>query len=139
MIDPNILLEKLRAGGYRLTVARKAIVEILAEGNPLSAIDIHVKLQNRNIKTDKVTIYREIEFLETQGILIAVQFQDRHRRYELASLGHHHHLICEKCEKVEDIQFKENFHIQERDIARQKNFKVLRHSLEFFGLCQRCQ
>jgi Fe2+ or Zn2+ uptake regulation protein len=131
--------EELRSRGFRITTARKAILDILTkERKPLSASDICEALLKRKIKSDRVTVYRELEFLEKQDVIQVVQLQDRNRRYELASLEHHHHLICEKCEGVQDVHVDENIAAQERAIAKKAKFKVLRHSLEFFGLCQGC-
>ena len=134
------LVEGLRARGFRITVAREAILEIFSrEHAPLSATDIREALLREHVTLDKVTVYRELDFLEAQGITCLVQLQDGHRRYELASLEHHHHLICETCHCVEDVHVQENFSAQEQTILEAKRFKILRHSLEFFGLCKKCQ
>ena len=132
--------EELRSRGFRITAAREAILEILSKGHkPLSASEVHESLLKQRTKSDRVTVYRELDFLEKQGVIQAVQFQDRNRRYELASLEHHHHLICQECKSVEDVSIKEDLEIQERAIEKQKNFKIMRHSLEFFGLCANCR
>lgn len=132
-------LETLRLKGHRITATRKAILEVLAdEQRPLSASEIHASLSKRGRKADKVTVYREMDFLEKEGLAVCVRLGDRNRRYELSSREHHHHLVCQKCEKVEDIQLDEDFEAQERKIVQQTHFKVLRHSLEFFGLCKTC-
>jgi len=134
------ILNVLRAKGYRITAARQAIIEALSfEQKPLSTGDIHALITKRKTETDKVTVYRELEFLQKEGIVACVQLQDRNRRYELSSLEHHHHLICQKCEGVQDIHLDEDLEAQERAIAKKMKFKVVRHSLEFFGLCQSCQ
>ena len=134
------LVEGLRARGFRITVAREAILDILSkEHSPLSAADIREVLLRKHVTLDKVTVYRELDFLEAQGTVYLVQLQDGHRRYELASREHHHHLVCEACHGVEDVHVKENLSAQERSILKEKKFKVLRHSLEFFGLCEKCQ
>ena len=133
------LLGKLQTRGFRLTFARKGILEILTKStSPLSAKEIHDELINRQVAADKVTVYREIEFLVKEALLVRVQFADRNKRYELASDDHHHHLICENCEAVEDIELSEDFEQEAAQIAKKKQFQVLRHSLEFFGLCKAC-
>lgn len=132
--------EELRSRGFRITAARKAILEILSAGRkPLSASEVHESLLKRRLKGDRVTVYRELDFLEKQGVVQAVQFQDRNRRYELASLKHHHHLICQECNSVEDVCLEEDLETQEQQIEKRTNFKITRHSLEFFGLCANCR
>ena len=135
-----ISFEPLRTQGIRLTVARKAILALLTnESVPLSVSDLFARLRKQKISVDKVTVYRELDFLEGQGIVHRVSLQDRHRRYELASREHHHHLICQACRGVKDIVLDERIETQLRAIAKQKKFLVQRHALEFFGLCHACQ
>ncbi len=94
--------------------------------SPISALDLLKK-----IKVNKTTIYRELDFLVDLGLVNEVDFGDRTKRYELKDLKHHHHLICLNCKKVADVNIKESFNVP-------KNFKVVRHNLEFFGYCQNC-
>ncbi len=134
------LLERLRSKGHRITAIRTALIEIFArETTPLSAMDLRDQLERQGVSADKVTVYRELEFLVAAGMIVSVQVQDRARRYELASMDHHHHLICQKCDRVEDVDVHDDFAEQERWIAARKQFTVLRHSLEFFGLCKSCR
>jgi Fur family transcriptional regulator, ferric uptake regulator len=111
-----------------ITKARSKIMGIFSESTkPLSALDLL-----RKVKVNKTTIYRELDYLEDVGVLGKVDFGDRIRRYELKSLDHHHHLVCLKCKSVANINMNENFELP-------KDFKVVRHNLEFFGFCPNCQ
>lgn len=126
--------------GRRMTKARKAIVAILSiAGAPLLATELSDALQKRGMEIDRSTIYRQLAFLESALIVQPVQFDERGRRYELAAADHHHHLVCVSCRTVEDISCQKTIIYQEERIFRDKNFKVSRHSLEFYGLCARCQ
>lgn len=133
------VLQDLRTRGNRITVARKNIVDILSEsGEPLCASDILGALAKRGAKADKVTVYRELTFLEKEGVVVPIQLQDRNRRYELAEMEHHHHLICQKCRRVQDVFLETDLEDEEEKISKKMKFKILRHSLEFFGLCRNC-
>ncbi len=136
---PGSLVALLRRQGHRITKARDAICALM-EGNdrPLAAADVHALLRKKHVKTDKVTVYRELQFLESQGILASVPFADGVTRYEAAALPHHHHLICTGCQRIEDIEVDHDFGRLERRIRTQKSFLVERHSLEFYGLCAKC-
>lgn len=125
----------------RQTKARRAFIEIFsATHTPLSAVLILEALRKKSIEVNKTTVYRELERLEKLGIIHEVQMKDRKRFYELASRSHHHHLICMQCESVEDIDLSEKELVrEERKITTEKKFMVIRHSLEFFGLCQKCR
>lgn len=135
------LLADLRGKGERITSIRKAIVEILSgEHNPLSVQEIIAELKKKQLTANKTTVYRQLELLLFHKIVREVRLHDRSLRYELA-LGddHHHHLVCIKCHKTEDISFEEDIERQEKIILQKKKFKVLQHSFEFFGLCEKCQ
>ena len=139
MKKASVLHDELRSRGFRLTPARKAILEIVTQSSePLTAKEIHGALIKRGIASDKVTVYREIGFLARESFLAEVQFHDRNKRFELADLDHHHHLICQKCARIQDIILTEDFEKEAEAIGRRKKFRILRHSLEFFGLCKSC-
>ena len=77
-----------------------------------------------------------VEKLLSVGVLTEVDFGDGKKRYELKSLGHHHHLICQKCGKLEDINLDENILMLE--VHKHSKFEVKSHNLEFFGICVGC-
>ncbi len=131
----NEIVENLKRSGLKITSVRKQILEILnTSTKPLTAHEILSE-----IEANKTTIYREIETLLKAGYLNEVDFGDRNKRYELSSLGHHHHLVCIKCHGVEDVVLKETLFNEEKFISQANKFKVLRHNLEFFGYCHNCQ
>ncbi|OGI14262.1 MAG: hypothetical protein A3E38_03145 [Candidatus Moranbacteria bacterium RIFCSPHIGHO2_12_FULL_54_9] len=131
----------LRFHKLRLTKTRQAVVELFVRNEtPLSVPDILLALHKRQAGVNKTTVYRELERLQAIGVLEPVQLGDRKQYYELASRKHHHHLVCLQCERVEDIDMDEAvLFAEERKWSREKHFIILRHSLEFFGLCRQCQ
>lgn len=89
---------------------------------------------------NKTTVYRELERMRSLRIIESRQLHDRRQYYELASRGHHHHLVCLRCERVEDVDVNEReLLLEEQKVSREKNFAIVRHSLEFFGVCTECQ
>lgn len=144
----------LRVKGFKITVVRTAILELLHnKTTPISAYDILFALKQTQLEPNeqsslisnvhripnKTTIYRELDFLLEQGIIREVDFGEGSKRYELRSENHHHHLICLNCKKIEDIDLDQDLTKEEKKIEQQKNFKIVNHSLEFFGLCLNCQ
>lgn len=120
---------------YRLTATRSQLLRILESSkSPISAEEILTRLS-----VNKTTVYRQLDSLVKQGIASPVTFTDRTTRYESAKLGHHHHLVCTKCQKVTDVCIPENIDQQVEPIAAAKKFRITFHQLEFFGLCADCQ
>ncbi|MEK7606577.1 MAG: transcriptional repressor [Patescibacteria group bacterium] len=133
-------LAKLKEKGKRTSVARGAILQLLMENStPLSAAEILAGLTRRSLGVNKTTVYRELELLCGEGVLRELEFGDRKKRYEMTSEGHHHHLVCTICRRVEDVELPRDLDLQERQIERQKKFKILNHTLEFFGICRDCK
>jgi Fe2+ or Zn2+ uptake regulation protein len=88
------------------------------------------------LKVNKTTVYRQIDKLIQDNKIIEVELGDGKKRYEPKDLKHHHHLVCNKCGRLEDIKLDEKWIIKE--VSKKTDFKVERHSLEFFGTCVNC-
>lgn len=133
------IVGELRQLGYRITMAREALLHILSEANcPLSSDDLRQQLGRRGRIVNRTTVYRELSFLLEKGYVREISLGERKKRYELTSEGHHHHLVCVRCERVEDIPLENELRHTEDSIHRDRGFHVQSHSLEFFGLCARC-
>lgn len=120
------------------TPARTAITEFLSKSNyPVDVLQIIDFLRSKHLNTNKVTVYRTMDFLLKNEIIDKVEFGEGKFRYEIKK-NHHHHLICTNCGRIEDV--KADFVSSLEDKIREKNgFLVKSHSLEFFGLCKNCQ
>ena len=134
------VLEELSSRGFRMSRTREAIVSALAEAeSPLSVPQILSVLGETGIRPNKTTVYRELEFLKTQGFAKELTLRNDLALYELAG-PHHHHLVCVDCGTVRDISVKdESLSCEERRIERKEGFRILEHSLEFFGICGNCR
>ena len=120
-------INKLKNIKKRATPARIKMFDVIdASPSPISADKIV-----KGVGVNKTTVYRDLDLFLKNNFIEEADFGDGIKRYELRSLKHHHHLVCLKCKRVQDIDVKENFIIP-------KSFSVVRHDLEFFGYCNRC-
>ena len=134
------VLQKLRSGVFRLTRARRSIIRIfLDSGAPLSAAEVMALLLKVNVKVNKTTVYREIDFLMSQDLLRELHLGDGKKRYEIMKDDHHHHLFCVNCSGVECVELDRCLEAEEKKISEENNFRTIKHSLKFLGLCARCQ
>lgn len=130
----------LRSKGFKITKVRSNLIEILTKTTtPLSINDLLEKLEEKDLKPNKTTVYREIVFLTDQGLVSGVDFGEGKKRYEGSSKEHHHHVVCINCKKVQDIHMEKDLDKLMEKITRQVGYKSVGHSLEFFGLCKTCQ
>jgi Fe2+ or Zn2+ uptake regulation protein len=130
--------ELLHEHGYRITPARVALLTFLNRSKrPLTAGDIQKEMK---YKMDKVTLYRALEGFAKSKIVGKVNLQNTVTYYEfLHGDHHHHHIVCESCGKIEDIEHCEQTNLQKAALKYSKNFSDINsHSLEFFGLCKSC-
>jgi Fe2+ or Zn2+ uptake regulation protein len=137
-LDPAVWL---RGHGLRATHGRIAIVRLLdASAIPLTLADIHEKV--RAAGCDFATVFRFISILEQKELVQRVAWIDGTTRHEIRSRDgehhHHHYLICRTCHKVEPIDecVVERF---EDQIAKERGYSGLSHSLQLSGVCPSCQ
>ena len=135
----NTILEKIKHKTYRYSAIRESMTDVIIESRqPLSYFDLHALLNQKKIFANKTTIYRELAFLKEQGVIRELKFNDGINYYEPVSKGHHHHIICTTCQTIDRVELEQDLDLQEKLIAKKNKFKVLAHSLEFYGICKSC-
>lgn len=129
-------LELIKSKGQRITSQKKEVLCAL-KYKPQTVLEIINSLNKKKYKIDKATVYRILTSFVTLGVIKEINLGDREARYELVRGEHHHHLVCEECGGIEDIELSED--VLMKEVQKQSKFKIVRHSLEFFGVCQSCQ
>lgn len=129
----------LEEKGYRLTQARRAIVEALVStGGHITADALVEVVKEKSPRTGRMTVYRTLEVLCDLGLLRPVYQGTGAAHYVLMHDGHHHHLVCSQCERV--VEFDECVLDSLEEIIGQRfDFQVQGHLLEFYGLCPECR
>jgi Fur family ferric uptake transcriptional regulator len=129
--------------GLRLTGPRQAVVEALVDhAAPMSVAEIADRLKGRRINL--VSIYRSVNLLCELGLLRVVDTAKGKQRFELAEqfTGHHHHLVCEVCGSVEDLDgcLLEDaaLNAMRQRVRRLRSFRLTGHDLKLVGVCKRC-
>lgn len=140
---------RFRSCGYRITIGREAILNILTKADKhLSAEDIYMKVHAVCPAIGLTTVYRTLEILVNLGLVFKFDFGDGRGRYELAEgtkgSVHHHHLVCTSCNRVIDYTDFIDKEIEllkktEKGLAEKYNFKISNHLIQFYGLCDRCK
>ncbi len=127
----------LNSRSQRITNPRLEILGTLKlNHDPLTISEIHGKLKNK--KTDLATVYRTINLFAELGIVNEIDFKDEFMRYELVyDRHHHHHIVCKKCKKVENVEACVLEELEK--LLNKKGYTEISHSLEFFGVCEKCK
>jgi len=131
------IYKKIKDSGGRLTKIKKAIIGLLSENHCLlSKQELVAKLKAKKIYPNRSTIYRELQFLTNNGVVIKNTICGTDY-YEIPK-DRHHHLICLKCKTIDMIKMDNNLEKQEKKISKQNKFNIINHSLEFYGYCHKC-
>ena len=134
MSDLESISLKLEARGFCVTPSRRAVIAaILAQTGHFSADD----LVSRCRGAGRATVFRTIRLLSELGVVCRVLLEDGSKHYMVSQRGHHHHLVCTGCGRVQDL---DQCAIEEavRELADSAGYQMEGHWLELYGRCEEC-
>ena len=119
------------------TRSQERILKLLKSLNrSISAQDLYIELKNRQQDMGLATVYRSLEALKIQGQVQVRTLANGESEYSSLK-SDRHHLTCVSCGL--SIPINEcPVHDLEEQLEKSHTFKVYYHTLEFFGLCQKC-
>ena len=126
----------LKTIGLKATLPRLKILNLF-ENSPvrhLTAEDVYKVLINEGMDIGLATVYRVLTQFEQAGLLIRHHFESGKAVFELNQGGHHDHLVCLQCGRVEEFLDAE---IERRQIkvAKERGFTIHEHSLHIYADC----
>ncbi len=138
MDNKERVVEKLKSRGLKITPQRLAIIEVL-EGNRShpSAEDVYKRLIERYPTISYATIYKTLETLCELGELMEVNIEPHKKRYDPFTEPHHH-FLCVRCGKIDDIPLEEVPMPPVPDEVRDK-YGIVGMCVYFYGLCPGCK
>lgn len=135
----ELWLAQLQQNGYRLTEARRAVVELVASTHrALSPLEVYDMAREQHPALGLVSVYRTLEKLEELHLIQRVHQPQGCQAFIAASQGHEHLLLCRNCGKV--IFFEgDDLEPLIQSIARKTGYRIQEHWLQLFGLCKSCK
>ena len=130
------VVAKLRSAGYRITPQRMAIVGILVESDHPSVEQIYRQVRKEFPTTSLATVYNTLERLKETGEVLELSFSGG-SRYDGLNPDSHPHLRCTVCGAIEDLDI--DLGPAAGEVAARRGYADVRHRLEFYGVCPRCQ
>jgi Fur family ferric uptake transcriptional regulator len=120
----------------RTTRQRTAVLAALRRASePVSAQDLHAEL-GRTVGL--ATVYRTLQGLVDTGQVDVFRRDTGEALFRLCNPVHHHHLVCQRCGRVEEIDACEVAPWAAR-VGRRRGFSVTGHQADVFGVCAGCQ
>lgn len=128
----------LRQAGYRLTMPRLAVLQVLEESDEgLGPKEVHQQGKMICASLGLVTVYRTLELLAELGLVRRVHSEQNCHGYASAGTDRHH-LICQGCHRVVEFPCDGLGGLTEA-VRRQTGYTITGHLLELSGLCPNCQ
>ena len=128
----------LKSKGLRVTKTRLEVLELVDKCNqPVSAEQIFNIGKEKSKNFDLSTIYRNLNILEENNILIKNTDLNGVSFYQVNKKEHKHILKCVVCGKKIIIENCPLDDIKEK-FESETDFKILNHNLEFSGICPEC-
>jgi Fur family ferric uptake transcriptional regulator len=130
----------LKKAGLKVTLPRMKILEFLEASDVRhhSAESIYKTLLNDGEEIGLATVYRVLTQFETAGLVERHHFESGQAVFELNEKGHHDHIVCISCGKVEEF-YDEMIEARQKEVARDKGYEVTDHSLTLYGKCPDCK
>lgn len=129
--------EALRDAGLRATRQRLTVLAALRERErAVTAQDLHGELRAAGEPVGLTTVYRTLTSLAEAGFL-DVFAQDGEQAFRMCGDEHHHHLVCEVCNKVQELE-SDQVEQWVRSVADRHGFQVTGHRADVFGVCADC-
>ena len=138
-MEPRGIVDKLKKLGYRLTPQRLMIASAIENSDDhISAEEIYSQVVDKYPNVNISTIYRTLELLEQLGLVTDTDLGGGRVRYHPADKGHHHHLICQECGAVMDLDESVLSSLKDTLLRECEFIADLRH-LGIFGRCVKCR
>lgn len=139
VLNPTSTADRLAAAGERVTRQRLLVADALAaHGRQITAQDLYDRLRRREPKIGRATIFRTLEALVAAGVARRLEQGGHVYGYVACRPEHHHHLACERCGRVEEIEETYITPVAER-VAADLGFTIDDARLDFYGLCATCR
>jgi Fur family ferric uptake transcriptional regulator len=132
------LEDALRGADLRVTRQRLVVLAALqGRDDAVTAQDLYQEVRGRSGAPGLATIYRTLQALAEAGEVDTFS-REGELAYRLCGTHHHHHLVCESCGSVQEVEAAQ-VETWIKAVARRKGFVVTGHTADVYGLCRDCR
>lgn len=122
--------------GLKQTPQRLAIINFLENNkNHPSVEDIYKAILVQFPTISLATVYNNLETLKNLGMLREITIDPGKKHFDPDTTPHHH-LICNECKRIVDIDV--DFELEIPDDCKY-DFEITGNHIEFYGICPDCR
>lgn len=126
----------LRTHNLKVTPQRVGILSVLGEIGHISIEELFTIIRKDFRSISIATLYKNINFMVEVNILKEVKVPNSKSKYEILK-DEHSHMVCKKCEKLEDLELCLNSVI--KDASSKSGYLFEENALILSGICPKCQ
>jgi len=126
----------LKNAGLKATLPRLRIINLFEQSKVrhLTAEDVYKQLLADGLDIGLATVYRVLTQFEQAGLLVRHHFESGRAVFELNQGGHHDHLVCLQCGRVEEF-FDAEIEKRQLKVAKDRGFAIAEHALYLYAEC----
>jgi len=126
----------LKNAGLKATLPRLRIINLFEQSKVrhLTAEDVYKQLLADGLDIGLATVYRVLTQFEQAGLLVRHHFESGKAVFELNQGGHHDHLVCLQCGRVEEF-FDAEIEKRQLKVAKERGFAIAEHALYLYAEC----
>ncbi|MEX1254356.1 MAG: Fur family transcriptional regulator [Dehalococcoidia bacterium] len=135
MSDLDLIIQRLEMRGHRVTGSRRRLLEALVSAPAHFTVE---DVQRQTPDVGRATVFRTMKLLLDLNVVCRVLMEDGSLHYRLSTRGHHHHLVCRSCGRVEDFSTCDVATLVEQ-LTQSTDYEIEGHWLEVYGKCASCR
>lgn len=125
--------------GYRLTPQRIMILEaVLNSEDHVTAEELFEHVKSRYPHISFSTVYRTMELLRDAGFVTQTDLGGGRVQYHPVDKATHHHLICQSCGSVDEVD-QNVFSPLQQELRERYGFDATLTHFAIFGRCRNCR
>ena len=130
------ILAAFRGRRVRCTPQRYAILEhLMRSAKHPTAEEIYKAINRSDPRASLATVYKSLHAMAEAGLIREVNVEGHAVRFE-SNTEKHHHFVCERCGRVEDIDW---FDVPIHAHGSRSSGRIIRsYELVMRGLCSHC-
>ncbi|KEI34907.1 ferric uptake regulation protein FUR [Francisella sp. W12-1067] len=130
----------LKEFGFKITQPRLEILKLFEKNKDkhLSPDDVFSKLKSQGSSIGIATVYRVLGQFESAGIINRLKLDNEQVMYELNQGDHHDHIICIKCNKIQEF-YSEEIEKLQKQIVESLDAEIIDHNLNIYVKCKACR
>ncbi len=134
----ELFATRCREEGVPLTAQRRVVLEVILElDNHPTADQVHERVTRRMPEVNRTTVYRTLDTLVGMRVIQKLCHPGRAIRFD-PHPELHHHLICQRCDRVIDLHNEEFDSLEIPDLST-TGFQVEDYQVQLRGLCRDCR